>query len=135
MIRLELYIPKNFASMGEVSEVLSLLDKVKTELGFPYRNVQLEEEKWEKIKMRGLLPMGEKQKIDFPQIGARKQPQIFLLVFIGEDVATFYPQAGREKGVTIKVLDFLSGLLNREIKAINEEAKRKLEEELGRIGG
>ncbi len=124
-LELKFYIPRG--DWAEAEEIESLLEKVKNKFSdIDYKISRLNEEEEQDLKVISLLSLSVSKRIKIKQSRKGKSLYPQLEVFVDGKGFTFYPQERVKDAITIQ--DFLTGLLNGEVKCLHE--KYEIENEL-----
>lgn len=116
-LRFEFHIPQGL-NTEEVKEIEGLLENVKSALKIDYKTSRISQEEENMLKSQFLWNLAISKGIGIHQSKRSKSLYPQLLVFNDDIAITFYPQ--RRPGVEISIQDFLSGLLNGEVKCLHQ---------------
>ena len=123
-MKLKFYVPRG--DWAESEEIGSLLEEVKNDLNIDYEKSIITEEEERNLKEDILLSPSVSKRIKIKQSKKGKSLYPQLVVFVNGKAATFYPQQRVKEAITIQ--EFLTGLLNGEVKCLHE--KYEIENEL-----
>jgi len=125
ILKLKFYIPRG--DWAEAKEIESLLEQVKNKfLNIDYEISLINEGEEQDLKSDSLLSLSVSKRIKIKQSRKGKSLYPQLVVFVDGKGFTFYPQERVKDAITIQ--DFLTGLLNGEVKCLHE--KYEIENEL-----
>jgi hypothetical protein len=126
MIGLKFYIPSWAENLPETKEIGDLLEEVKNTLNIDHEKLISNEKMEQDLKRDVLWSLSVFNRIKIKQSRRGKSLYPQLVVFVNDKAASFYPQERVKEGITIK--DFLTGLLNGEVKCLHD--KRIIGDEL-----
>lgn len=123
-MNLKFYVPRG--NWTEAKEIESLLEKVKSALDIDYEKLTIDEKHEHDLKQDVLWNLSVFNRIKIKQSKKSKSLYPQLVVFVDGKSITFYPQERAKEKITIQ--EFLTGLLNDEVRCLHE--KSKIEDEL-----
>lgn len=116
-MKLRFYVPKGY--WIEVDEIENLLENIKDSLNIDYEKIMIDEQQQQDLKKNFLLGISVTKGIKIHQSKKSKSLYPQLIVFEDEKAIAFYSQERSKEKITIQ--EFLSGLLNSEVKCLHEK--------------
>ncbi len=116
-MKLRFYVPEGYRI--EDNKIENLLEDVKKSLNINYERITIDEQQQRDLKEKFLLSISVSKGVKIHQSKKSKSLYPQLVVFDDEKAITFYNQERAKEKITIQ--EFLSGLLNGEVKCLHEK--------------
>lgn len=121
MVEFKLYVP----DYQEEENLLSSLKEVGKKLGVSTQVIRFTDEEGDKLKLSIMIPVSVSKKIGIKQTQKTKSLYSQLLIFINNELFTFYPQKYGAKEITIET--FLDELKKSNVVCLHESEEMKRE--------